>query len=92
MTKGDWVSEIKIIIKNIDLNLTFQEIAQMKEIKYKKIIKYKINAYAFKQLKTCQGQMKKGRQIYYGGSFALQAYLKSNNILSLEEKNNCIQK
>ena len=58
----------------------------MKEIKYKKIVKYKINAYAFKQLKTHQGQMKKGRQIDYGGSFTLQAYLKSNNILSLEEE------
>ena len=83
--KGDWVSQVKIDLNELDLNFTFEEIKQCSKNAFKQIVKEKVLHQAFKYLIDLQGSHKKGRNIQFD-KLALQEYLKSNQGLSIKEK------
>ena len=82
-TKGDWILYIKKIMKTIDLNVTFNDISQMRNNTFKKTVETKVRKSALQYL---QSKIKsKGKEIPYQNSLKFQEYLLPNNILSLQE-------
>ena len=75
-SSGDWLSETKLILKELEIILTLNEIKEISKNKFKKIVKSAIENQAFKYLKTILKQKQKGRLINYT-KFELQPYLRS---------------
>ena len=82
--KGDWVNEVKQIIKNLNLKLSFNEIQNMKKIKFKNLIKGRIQKKAMKCLKAKQKKGSQGKIINYDNQPEMQEYLLPNDLLTLE--------
>ena len=61
--KGDWVSSVKIVKDNINLKITFEEIACMKKPLYQKLVNDKVMSSAFKYLLS--KVKSKGKEIEY---------------------------
>ena len=82
--KGDWVSSVKKLMSDIELDMTFEDIVMTKNIHYRKIVKTKVKKYAFKYLLS---KIKsKGKEIKYNSYFECQGYLKPNSILTLHDQ------
>ena len=82
--KGDWVSSVKIVKDNINLNITFEEIAHMKKPLYQKLVNEQVVSSAFKYLLS---KIKsKGKEIDYYNIFQCQGYLLPNTFLTLKEQ------
>ena len=83
--RNDWASNIATVIKDIHLNLTFQQIRSLKPSKFHKIVDSKIKIAAFKYLKS--NIKSKGKEINYGDQLRCQSYLLPNQILThIEQK------
>ena len=51
-TKGDWVSEMKKLIEELEIASSFEEVIRIKRSKYEKIVSDKLKVEAFKYLKN----------------------------------------
>ena len=49
-TKGDWVSYVKKIMNDINLNMTFEEIVLSTKSNFKRVVYKKVKMLAFKYL------------------------------------------
>ena len=83
-TRGDWVLNVKKVIKNINLNITFEEITHMKKHKYQTLVNEKVRTSAFQYLLS--KVKSKGKEINYRSLFQCQEYLLPNNFLTLNEQ------
>ena len=84
--RGDWVSGVKHILINSDINISFTDIKNMKKRQFMKIVHQKINKLAFTYLVS---KIKsKGKEIYYGEYLSCQLYLQPNSVLTFEEQQN----
>ena len=82
--KGDWVSYVRKLIADMDINLTFEDISVMKKRSYKKIVDRQVKNASFQYLLS---KIKsKGKEIQYGKVLKCQGYLMPNSILTLEEQ------
>ena len=84
-TKGDWVSEIIEILKELNIQIPFEEISTMSRNKNKAIVKRKIENSAYCYLKAIQQQKEKGKFINYN-KLIIQPYLKSKENFTLKEQ------
>ena len=84
-TKGDWVSEVKKLLVDYKINLTFLQIESMPSSQYKKLVKEKVMQFAFASLSEKQKVMKKGQLIHYD-RLEMSDYLLPNDRLSVSEQ------
>ena len=84
-TRGDWVSEVKDIIKEFDIQISFEEISIMSRKKFKAIVKTKIESSAYCYLRAIQQQKEKGKLIKYN-KLIMQPYLRSKENFTLKEQ------
>ena len=82
--KGDWTTEVKDLLKSLDLKWSFDDIKILTKQKFKKIIDVAINKSAIKYLK---GKIKtKGNEIFYSDYPEIQDYLMPYDSLTLDTK------
>ena len=62
-TRGDWVSEVKEIMKELNIQLSLKEISIKSRNKFKPIVKTKIENSADSYLRAIQQQKQKGKFI-----------------------------
>ena len=82
-SKTDWTFQVKNYMKELEINLTMEEIHCMSKNMFKEYIRKKIESGALKYLKS---QIKsKGKEIEYK-EIEMQEYLKPESKLSIKEK------
>ena len=84
--KGDWVSEMKELISDLDIAKSFEEVKNMRKNHYESLVNKKVKAEAFKYL--LNKVKTKGSLINYGNSLEMQNYLKPNAVLTFQEQVN----
>ena len=98
-SKGDWASEIQVILKELKIEKTFEEIKDTTKKELSKIVKLCIEKNAFTYLNAIQKQKQKGKDINYT-KLELQSYMiprenfnikLQRNIFALRTKMNHIQ-
>ena len=82
-SKGDWASSCKENLKDLDLELSFDEIKTMPTTKYKRLVSAKLKPLAFTYLMSRRGE--KGKEIQYK-EIEMAEYLLPNNSLNIENK------
>ena len=71
-TRGDWVTSVKKIMSDIQLNLTFEDIIITKNNYFRRLVKNKVQKFAFSYLVS---KIKsKGKEIKYKSEFKCQVY------------------
>ena len=82
--RGDWVINIKHILQNLDLEINFDRIREMKKSIFlkqaKKSIKYEALKYLVNKIKS------KGKEIDYRNELKCQRYLQPNRILTHDKQ------
>ena len=85
-TVGDWTSEIKGIILDLKIDLSFSQIKVMKKCQFYLLVQEKVNKHAFIYLTS---KIKsKGKEIIYKNELRMQHYLSPNSVLTLDEQRN----
>ena len=82
---GDWYSEVKLIVNELELNISVEIIKNMQENVFKNIVKKNTCVADLKNLKMKQSNGEKALNIIYD-TLELQDYLKSCSNLKLEEQ------
>jgi hypothetical protein len=82
--RGDWITNIKLIMKKLDIQSSFLEIKSMKIQHFMNIVSKKTKHYAFQYL--LEKIKSKGKEIEYGSELKCQTYLLPNGILTWEEQ------
>jgi hypothetical protein len=85
-TKGDWASTCLNDLKQLQMNLTLENIKLMSEHKFRNMLKLKVKESAFKYLKEKQGS--KGKENVYKNLSMAEYLLPYNNKLTIVEKQN----
>ena len=85
MSQGDWAETVSENIKELNLNLTDEQISKMLKYKFKMLLKKSILNEVFNYLIGKKKTHSKLRDIKYQ-KFEIQTYLKSNSGLSNEDK------
>ena len=80
----DWVSQVFDDMKELDLNLSFEEIKVMKKGKFKVILDRATQDKALEELNKKKINHSKGKDLKYG-TLEMQKYLKPNHIKSKKE-------
>ena len=83
-TKGDWVSNMKKCISDLEINKTFEDIKIMKKHMFKNMVSQKVRKTAFKYL--ILRIKSKGKEINYETNLKCQKYLMPNKILTVQEQ------
>ena len=83
-TKGDWVSRCLIDLSELKIKKTLNEIKQMTRIKFKNLIKIRIERNALEYLQNKRGS--KGKEIEFTSLEMSEYLLPYNSIMSIEEK------
>ena len=85
-TKGDWVTFVRKLLQDMEINYTFEDIRNMKKRTFRNIVNKQVNESSFRYLLS---QIKsKGKEINYSKELKCQEYLKPNSILTLKEQLN----
>ena len=82
--KGDWISNIRKVLKLLNINQSFEDIQSMKINKFMNIVKTSTKEVSFKYLLS--KVKSKGKEINYGSELKCQRYLLPNRILTWEEQ------
>ena len=82
-SKGNWASSCKENLKQLKINLTFEEIKSMSVTKFKKIVRIQIREEAFRYLTNKRGE--KGSEIIYQ-DIEMAEYLLPDDCLTIENK------
>ena len=81
--KNDFVHTFKKYLEKLSINLSFEEIKNMSDFKFKKLLKEKMKISAFEYLKVQQNKQEKIRKIKYE-KLEMQEYLaegdRNNNV------------
>ena len=85
-TKGDWASTCLFDLKELQMNLTLEDIKLISEQKFRNMLKLKVKESAFRYLKEKQGS--KGKENIYEDLSMAEYLLPSNNNLTIVEKQN----
>ena len=80
--RGDFVNQVTQDLKDINVNLSFSQIAAISKEKFKSIVKLACQEACFKQLLKNKQNMSKGKEITYD-KFQIQPYLKPGYGLNL---------
>ena len=83
--KGDFVNYIKEDLKEIGIQLSFEEIGSMSKSKWKVLVKNKIKEACFISLSKQKEKLSKGKECKYD-KLELQSYFKSGNTLATDTK------
>ena len=83
-TRGDWIKNIRKILKLLDIDMCFEEIKILKLTHFMNIVKKKSEGVAFKYL--LRKIKSKGKEIDFGSELKCQKYLLPNRILTWEEQ------
>ena len=85
-TSKDWVSTVRRDLREIQIDLSFEEIKLLKKQEFKKIIKQKIETNAKKKLEEKKSNHSKVMNLKHG-YFGIQKYLKQSKMqISVEER------
>ena len=84
-SKGDWISEVRIILKELKIEKTFEEIKEMPKNKLTKIVKLSIEKSALTYLINIQKQKQKGKEINYT-QLLLQPYMRPRENINLKSQ------
>ena len=82
---GDWVTQVEMDIKDLQLSLSFDQIRNIPKEQFKKIIKEKVKTKSFELLTKIQATHSKSKNIVYK-KLGLQTYLSSDSSLTIKEK------
>ena len=81
-TKGDWVTFVRKLLQDMEINYTFEDIRNMKKRTFRNIVNKQVNESSFRYLLS---QIKsKGKEINYSKELKCQEYLKPNSILTIK--------
>ena len=87
--RGDWVSTVKEDMADLNIKMSFEEIAEISKEAFKKLVKEKVQKSALHYLKTLQLSHSKSEKLWYD-DLTLQGYLKSGtNNMTIKEKLFC---
>ena len=81
--KGDWASTCSKNLKDLNINLSFEDIKGMSAYKYKQLVKLKCKESSFNYLMKKRGS--KGIEINYPG-LEMAAYLQPNNVFTIDDQ------
>ena len=84
--KNDWNNEVKSALAQLKINISFEEIKNMKKFEFKKMVKKHIQNVAFSELVAKQKPGTKGCEIKYGEKLEMADYLLPNKNIKLEEQ------
>ena len=82
-TKGDWVSSVMDTLQKLDISLTLEEIKEISNGKYKKLVKQKCEESAFSYLLKKRGS--KGSEIKYQ-TLEMARYLLPNDEFEIDDQ------
>ena len=87
--RGDWVSTVKQDLADLNIQMTFEEIADIQKEAFKKLVKENVQKAALEYLKKLQMTHSKSQNLHYD-SLNLQGYLKSGTSnMTIKEKLFC---
>ena len=87
--RGDWVTTVKQDMADLNIELSFKEIANFSKEAFKKLVKDKVKNSALDYLKNLQQTHNKSKNLCYD-DLSLQEYLKSGtNKMTIKEKLFC---
>ena len=89
--RNDWFSGVSQILKDWEINISLEEIRNMKRSLFKSITKKKAEQAAFVQLVQKNKSGSKGSQIKFGEALEMADYLCPNNMFSIEEQRETFQ-
>ena len=78
--KNDWNSEVKNILTQLQINLSYEEIRSMKKSTFKTLVRRSVEKKAFSDLINKQKSGQKGCEIMYGKTFEMADYLMPNQL------------
>ena len=82
--RQDWVNTVSKDLEDLNLNLSFKDIADMSKYKFKKIVKEACQKFAFKYLIEQKNKLSKGKNLIYN-NLKTQNYLKPGTGLSQDD-------
>ena len=82
-TENSWISEVENLLKSCDINYTPEQIQKMSHLKFKRIVKEKIQLKVLSYLVTLQNKHSKSENLHLDNQ--IQPYLSSEE-LSLSQK------
>ena len=83
-TKGDWVSQCKKDLSELNIRENFEEITNMQKVTFLNIIKEKLKENALKYLNKKKGS--KGKEIEYNGLEMAEYFMPYGDELTIEDK------
>ena len=83
--KGDWITTVREDIKELDINLTFEQIKSFSKEAFKEKVKNHVKSSALKFLQNLQQTHSKSKPCVYT-KLELQDYLKADNDMTRKEK------
>ena len=84
--KKDWNTEVKSVLKKLNIIISYEEIKVMKKAAFKKLVRQKVEELAFLELTGRQKTGSKGSQINYGEKFEMADYLMPSSNIKLEDQ------
>ena len=84
--KKDWNTEVKSVLKKLNIIHSYEEIKIMKKLAFKKLVRQKVEELAFLELTGRQKAGSKGCQINYGEKFEMADYLMPSANIKLEDQ------
>ena len=84
-SKSDWVTTVRNDLRDLEINLTFEDIKNTSKSVFKKIVKERVKNKAFQHLVDVQQTQSKSKDIQYS-DLQLQNYLKPGNNMTIKEK------
>ena len=87
--RGDWVSTVKQDMADLNIKMSFEEIANISEDAFKEIVREKVQKLALEYLKKLQHLHSKSEKLCYD-KLSLQGYLQSGtSSMTIKEKSFC---
>ena len=83
-TKGDWISGVKDILEKCDIGYSEEEIKSMSMLKFKRVVKEKIQLKVMAHLIALQNKHSKSENLHLDGE--MQPYLTSPNLTLTDKK------
>ena len=83
-TKGDWISGVKDILQKCDIEYSEEEIKSMSMLKFKRIVKEKIQTKVLAYLIALQNKHSKSENLHFEGK--MQPYLTSPTLTLSDKK------
>ena len=83
--KGDWASQVKEDMTNLNMEMTFDDLKALSKETFKQTIKKHVRETAFKGLKEIQDSHSKSKKIDYK-EMKMHEYLSADNGMTIKEK------